>query len=1402
MVALPQRELIQPCLVTLPPDTSVEAAVTAMNHSKTGYVLVFEHRQLVGIFTERDLVGAIASGVNLSIATLSDVMTHPVITIKESQLDSLFHILHLLRHHKIRHLPILDEQEQLVSVITLESILEALQQIETHLKQAELQYRNLVEQIPGVVYTLPITATSEFAYISPQLQQLLGISAEEWNPEFFRSWVEYVHPEDRDRIQQQLAATIATGKPLCCEYRMIRSDGRTIWVQDQAKLALAADGQTPVLQGIVFDISDASQQAATPLRKQQEEALQYSQARYQAIVEDQTEMVARFLPDSTVLFVNQGFCRYFDIERRAILGKSYNPVIYEEDRDRVAQLLESMSIENPTITIENRVIDGKGEIRWTQWVNRMLFDDKGNFIEFQSVGRDITELKLTEAALRQSEERLQLALEASGDSIWGWNLATGEVYFSPRWLQMLGYATDELPAEFSTWEKCIHPDDKPWVMNVLQAHLKDSSVPYAFEYRMRTKSGKWKWIANYGKVVLRDKDTQPLRMAGIHRDIDARKRAEQALQEREAFLRAIGDNIPKSYIYQVVRELDGSYRFYYFSAGVEKAHGLKPEAILADPNLLYNTLIPEDLLYVSQKQEESARTMSVFDVQVREYTPEGNIRWTRLCSSPRAMDDGRIIWDGVRLDITDLKRTEETLRKSKTLLTEAQKVARIGNWEFDIATQKITWTEELFHIMNRDPAQKEPTYLENLHLYHPDDREKLHKAVEQAITTGESYKLTLRLNPQPDGSIRYIEGIGYADFNADGQVIRLYGTTQDVTERVQTEKALQEKEQFLRSIYNGVEQAIFVVDVLEDGDFKLVGFNPACERFTNMRSAEIQGKSLEQIFPSEVAASIRQCYQACQEAGKVITYEECLPFRGQDTWWITSLAPLWDERSRIYRIVGSSININDRKRLELALKASENRLDNILTTANASIVSFRVFANRDWEYEYQSIGCETLFGYTAAEIVTDKMLWMSRVFADDRDKVIYPHFESIFAERTFAVEYRFHHKDGSLRWISAIYSSHRDEVANCWIVTGVSIDISDRKRAEEALQQSETLFRTLSESAPVGIFRTDAQGKNIYSNPRCQAICGFTFEEALGDGWMQFIHPEDLEVVFPQWTLFLTTNQEFRTQVRYVHTDATVRFCRLMAVPIFSESGELMGNVGTVEDITESRAIEKMKNEFISIVSHELRTPLASIRGSLGLLAAGVLKEQPESAQQMLEIASSETERLVRLVNDILDLERLESNKVTLVKQWCDATKILRQSVETVQPLATENNIALVMLPSSIAIWIDPDRIIQTLVNLIGNAIKFSSRDSKVTVSVECLTDQILFKVQDQGRGIPDGKLESIFERFQQVDATDSRQKGGTGLGLAICKSIVQQHGGKIWVESTLGKGSIFYFTIPKLAEW
>jgi CheY-like chemotaxis protein len=230
----------------------------------------------------------------------------------------------------------------------------------------------------------------------------------------------------------------------------------------------------------------------------------------------------------------------------------------------------------------------------------------------------------------------------------------------------------------------------------------------------------------------------------------------------------------------------------------------------------------------------------------------------------------------------------------------------------------------------------------------------------------------------------------------------------------------------------------------------------------------------------------------------------------------------------------------------------------------------------------------------------------------------------------------------------------------------------------------------------------------------------------------------------------------------------------------------------------------------------------------LDLLAGGVLQNQPEDAQQMLNIAANNSDRLVRLINDILDIERIESGKIVMTKQACDAGDLMNQSVEAIQEIAERAGVTLSVSPVSVRLWADPDRIIQVFTNLLSNAIKFSLEGGTIWLSAELIRgqgsrvtgqelgvrgqgsesaypssspDTLLIKVRDQGRGIPSDKLESIFERFQQVDASDSRQKGGTGLGLAICRSILQQHEGQIWAESTLGEGSTFYFTLPILSD-
>jgi len=236
--------------------------------------------------------------------------------------------------------------------------------------------------------------------------------------------------------------------------------------------------------------------------------------------------------------------------------------------------------------------------------------------------------------------------------------------------------------------------------------------------------------------------------------------------------------------------------------------------------------------------------------------------------------------------------------------------------------------------------------------------------------------------------------------------------------------------------------------------------------------------------------------------------------------------------------------------------------------------------------------------------------------------------------------------------------------------------------------------------------------------------------------------------------------------------------------------------------------LDTLKDEFISTVSHELRTPLTSIRGALGLLSAGVLGKVDDKALNLLRIASTNTDRLVRLINDILDLERMDSGRAPLHLRRCYLNEIVQQAADTMRSMAEGSEIKfdLVQDPNAEAISFDgdPDRMQQVLVNLLSNAIKFSPRGSTIRAVGGYDGDNLILRIEDAGRGVPADKLETIFDRFQQVEASDSRQKGGTGLGLAICRSILAQHGGAIWAERNDNNGSsragtTFILRIPRL---
>jgi PAS domain S-box-containing protein len=366
-----------------------------------------------------------------------------------------------------------------------------------------------------------------------------------------------------------------------------------------------------------------------------------------------------------------------------------------------------------------------------------------------------------------------------------------------------------------------------------------------------------------------------------------------------------------------------------------------------------------------------------------------------------------------------------------------------------------------------------------------------------------------------------------------------------------------------------------------------------------------------------------------------------------------------------------------------------------------------------------------------------------------------------------------------------------------------------RRGLERRVQEQTAHLRRLARQNEVlvtsvgdGIYGVDHEGRVTFVNPSAASVLGYTPEGLEGRLAHDVFHAPDPDGAPYPWsrcyiyeaiTHGLVASAE---EDEYVRSDGSIIPVEITAAPLLDES-EVRGAVVVFRDVTQRREVDRMKDEFLSVVSHELRTPLTSIRGSLGLLGGGRMGELPERAASLVNVAVQSTDRLTRLINDLLDIERMQSGARPLETMALDARYVLESAVHQMEGMAASMSVRVKVVNADGRVLADEDRIIQTLVNLIGNAIKFSEPGSSVRLDASEEGNDVHFRVSDGGRGIPADKLDSIFDRFQQVDSSDTRQKGGTGLGLTISKGIVERHGGRIWAESELGVGTTVHFTLP-----
>jgi PAS domain S-box-containing protein len=346
----------------------------------------------------------------------------------------------------------------------------------------------------------------------------------------------------------------------------------------------------------------------------------------------------------------------------------------------------------------------------------------------------------------------------------------------------------------------------------------------------------------------------------------------------------------------------------------------------------------------------------------------------------------------------------------------------------------------------------------------------------------------------------------------------------------------------------------------------------------------------------------------------------------------------------------------------------------------------------------------------------------------------------------------------------------------------------------------EGVLRSSIEICPFAIVIVDPLGKIILANDELERIFGYAPGELVGQE-IEVLVPDDLHGRHAEHRDHFVAQSEMRSAKNRVvsgrRKDGSEFSAEIGLKPIATREGIMV--LGVVTDFSDRGRVEMLKNEFVATVSHELRTPLTSIAGALGLLVGNVGGTLPGPATRLITIAHANCQRLVRLVNSILAMEKIESGKVVFVLQRVELHGLIKDAIEANQAFAEAHGVRMRLEAGSATgeIRADPDWLVQVLTNLLSNAIKFSPQGEEVVVAVEQRAAAFRISVQDHGRGIPDAFKPRIFEKFAQADASDAREKGGTGLGLSIVKQLVARLGGHVGFDDAPGGGAIFHVELP-----
>jgi len=1366
-------------------------------------------------------------------------------------------------------------------------------------RRAQAQSAALPTAIEQAADGIVITDThAAIQYVNPAFTRITGYTTAEAVGRSLR----ILKSGRQDRAYyKQLWDTIRSGQVWQGELVNRRKDG-TLYTE-AATIAPVRDAS-----GAITNFISIKQDVTE--RKRADEA----QAFLASIVESSQDAIIGKTLDGTIVSWNKGAESLYGYRAEEVIEKPISILAPPDRSDEVPSILESIRRGEKVSHFETvRVRKDGAQVDISLTVSPIK-NAAGQVMGAASIANDITARKRAEEARRQSEARFRLLFANNPLPMWAFDAETFRfLEVNDAAVAHYGYSRDEFLA--MSIADMRPPEDVAASIEAMRT--RQPGLEPRGEWRHRLKDGRVIYVEIVANTV--DWSGRNAELA-VAIDVTERKRTAEAQRETAARFKAAFEDAPFG---MCLTALDS--RFLQVNAALCQLLGYSEQELLAGG---WQGLTHPDDLERSKKYADEVRSGRVSSVEFdKRYIHKlGNVLWVRMKISAVRDSQGEVSYYITHVeDITERRQAEEAVRLSEARLNEATRIAHLGTWDWNLLDYTTVSNEEEYRILGFGSDNDPAAYSAFLNILHPEDRERVRAAVDQAIAGERPYQLECRI-VRPDGEIRHLACQAEVRRNEAGQPVRMIGTTLDITGRKRADEARAAAELQYRGLFEHMcEGFAYCRMIPEDGawrDFIYLAVNGAFETLTGLKN--VIGKRVTEVIPGiqESDPGLFEIYARVALTGIPERFETYVGALGM--WFSISVySPEKEFFVAVFDV------ITERKRAEESLRVSEQRY-RLLFERNLAAV-FRTTV------EGRILDCNDAFaqilGYGSRQEVMGLHCGDLYYRPEDRTEIV----RKLTADKAVHSELRFHRQDGSPVWIilRATLADHADGTPG--LIEGTFIDITERKLAERALEESEERFRSLFENATVGLYRTTPDGRILMANPALLRMLGY---ETLEDLACRDLEKSGFEPSYPR--------QVFREQIErdgevrgleaaWQARDRSTMFVRESAKAVRGEHGEVLYYDGIVEDITQRKwaqdalrdseqryrslfernlaavfratlegkildcnqacarvlgygsreellsvpvaelfadpadgraardlierektltnfevplkrkdgsvvwilenvslisngvpqyvegtfidiserrqaeqemrkakeaaeAANRAKSDFLANMSHEIRTPLNGIMGMTDLVLDSDL--DPQQRDDLTTVKAS-ADSLLAIVNDILDFSKIEARKLDMDHVEFNLKQSVNETLKGFYLRASQKQLELAChfhpgLPA--AVVGDAGRFRQVLVNLIGNAIKFTEH-GRVVVRVEKLSESaeevtLHLSVSDTGIGIPPDKHGAIFDAFVQADTSSTRRFGGTGLGLTIANQLVGLMGGRMWVESEPRKGSTFHATV------